>query len=155
MLATGALIPALSKPPHLILLALAAENFLLKFLPTPKYSFHWLSSSMRAKLAAAASIIPRVQLSSYLDRRPQLRDPKLVLEEITEAAEPDAYLRGLNPKHSQFEKLRQKYLALREDAGQGKQNVKLPLGGPRLKLGTSHPHVVLLRKRLGVPMQGG
>ena len=53
---------------------------------------------------------PAKQLSSYLDRLPQLRDPKTVLEEIAATSEPDAYLRGLHPKHPQFEKLRQKYL---------------------------------------------
>jgi murein L,D-transpeptidase YcbB/YkuD len=55
---------------------------------------------------------PSEQLSSYLDRRPQLLEPKVILDGIAEAAEPDAYLRGLHPAHPQFEKLRQKYLAI-------------------------------------------
>ncbi len=57
-------------------------------------------------------INPSEQLSSYLDRRPQLLKPNLILDGIASAAEPDAYLRGLNPQHPQFEKLRQKYLAV-------------------------------------------
>jgi murein L,D-transpeptidase YcbB/YkuD len=61
-------------------------------------------------------IFPAEQLSSYLDRRPQLLKPSLILEGIAGSESPDAYLRGLNPQHPQFERLRQKYLAL----GQGR-----------------------------------
>ncbi len=57
-------------------------------------------------------INPSAQLSSYLDRRPQLLNPKSILDAIAAADQPDAYLRGLHPAHPQFEKLRQKYLAL-------------------------------------------
>jgi murein L,D-transpeptidase YcbB/YkuD len=61
---------------------------------------------------------PAEQLSSYLDRRPQLLKPQAILEGIAAADAPDAYLRSLHPAHLQFEKLRQKYLAL---LGQKKQ----------------------------------
>jgi L,D-transpeptidase YcbB len=54
------------------------------------------------------------QLSSYLDRRAQLIQPKRVLDEIAANPTPDAYLRSLHPQHPQFEKLRQAYLALRK-----------------------------------------
>ncbi len=57
-------------------------------------------------------INPSAQLSSYLDRRPQLLDPKSILDGIAAADAPDDYLRSLHPAHPQFEKLRQKYLAL-------------------------------------------
>jgi L,D-transpeptidase YcbB len=63
-------------------------------------------------------IFPAEQLSSYLDRRPQLLAPGAILQGIAGAEHPDAYLRGLNPQHPQFERLRQKYLALiRQGAG--------------------------------------
>jgi L,D-transpeptidase YcbB len=55
---------------------------------------------------------PSAQLSSYLDRRPQLLKPQAILDGIAAADAPDAYLRGLHPAHPQFEKLRQKYLSL-------------------------------------------
>jgi murein L,D-transpeptidase YcbB/YkuD len=61
---------------------------------------------------------PPELLSSYLDRRPQLLKPAAILEGIAAAEQPDAYLRGLHPAHPQFEKLRQKYLAL---PGKGKK----------------------------------
>jgi murein L,D-transpeptidase YcbB/YkuD len=59
-------------------------------------------------------IDPSEQLSSYLDRRPQLLKPKSIIDGIAEAEKPDAFLRSLHPVHPQFERLRQKYLALLE-----------------------------------------
>jgi murein L,D-transpeptidase YcbB/YkuD len=57
---------------------------------------------------------PSEQLSSYLDRRPQLLKPATILEGAAAAEWPDLYLRSLHPSHPQFERLRQKYLALLE-----------------------------------------
>ena len=51
-------------------------------------------------------------LSKYIDRKPPLADPARVIDEAAKAAEADAYLRSLHPQHAQFERLRQKYLAL-------------------------------------------
>lgn len=59
---------------------------------------------------------PTILLSSQLDRKPQLLEPQTVLDGIAVADAPDAYLRGLNPRHPQFEKLRQAYLAARSTA---------------------------------------
>lgn len=58
-------------------------------------------------------INPAEQLSSYLDRRPQLLKPALILDGLATAEDTAVYLRGLHPQHPQFEKLRQKYLAAR------------------------------------------
>ncbi len=91
---------------------------------------------------------PASTLSSYLDRTPQLLEPKDVLTSIASFDEPDAYLRGLHPQHPQFEKLRLAYLALL-DAGSPKKLVKLPKGST-LRPGKKHRHVALLRKRLGL-----
>ncbi len=94
---------------------------------------------------------PAKQLSSYLDRLPQLREPKTVLEEIAAAQEPGAYLRGLHPKHPQFEKLRQKYLERLKSAATAAEVVKVP-PGPKLAPGQKHASVPLLRKRLEVAL---
>jgi murein L,D-transpeptidase YcbB/YkuD len=91
---------------------------------------------------------PAGTLSSYLDRTPQLLEPKSVLVSIASYDQPDAYLRGLHPQHPQFEKLRKAYLALRE-AGPPKKLVTLPKGST-LRPGKKHRHVALLRKRLGL-----
>ena len=53
---------------------------------------------------------PAAMLSTQLDRRPQWIDPALVLADLAKTDTPDSYLRGLNPKHEQFERLRQLYL---------------------------------------------
>ena len=47
-----------------------------------------------------------VVLSNILDMKPPLKDPASVLSEIAASSTADAYLRGLNPKHAEFEKLR-------------------------------------------------
>jgi murein L,D-transpeptidase YcbB/YkuD len=52
-------------------------------------------------------------LSRNIDRQLSLLAPANVIEAAATAEKPDAYLRGLNPKHPQFELLRQKYLALK------------------------------------------
>jgi|SRR5271165_6067050 len=57
---------------------------------------------------------PSEQLSSYLDRKPQLLKPETILDGAAAAEDEGAYLRSLHPQHPQFEKLRQKYLALLE-----------------------------------------
>lgn len=90
---------------------------------------------------------PSKQLSSYLDRKPQLRDRKTVLDEIAKFDDPAAYLTDLQPKHPQFEKLRQAWLEARR-AAQGRI-IKLP-AGPDLKPGDRDPQIALLRKRMGL-----
>jgi len=52
-------------------------------------------------------------LSRNLDRKLSLLEPARVIDEAAASSTPAAYLRGLHPKHPQFELLRQKYLALR------------------------------------------
>lgn len=96
---------------------------------------------------------PAKQLSSYLDRMPQLRDPKTVLDEIGKADAPSAYLRKLHPQHPQFEKLRQAHLKLRQSNDKAADVVRLPKG-PQLKPGDRHEHVALLRQRLSVATAG-
>jgi L,D-transpeptidase YcbB len=91
---------------------------------------------------------PAEQLSSYLDRMPQLLEPKDVMGKLAAADAPDAVLRGFHPQNPQFEKLRQKLLAMRKSS-QADEMVRLP-DGPLLKAGMSHPDVALLRKRLKV-----
>lgn len=98
---------------------------------------------------------PAKQLSSYLDRTPQLIPPAIVLKGLASASDPAAYLRGLHPKHPQFEALRQRYLARLNSPGQASGDVAIIPAGPLLKPGTTHPHVGLLRQRLAVPAAEG
>ncbi len=113
-----------------------------------------LSALKYARYARGGRIIdPATQLSSYLDRKPQLIEPKVVVEKLAAAGEPDTYLRGLNPQHPAFEKLRQKYLELRQAKAQA-EVVKLP-PGKILSPGKSDPQVALLRQRLKVALPEG
>ncbi len=63
--------------------------------------------------------------SRKFDQKPVIFEPRTVLQGIAGAEAADAYLRGLHPKHPQFEKLRQALLAARQaaalPAGDGKR----------------------------------
>lgn len=67
---------------------------------------------------------PSEQLNSNLDRKPQLLDPKAVLDGLAASATPATYLAGTHPKHAQFEKLRQAFL----DAGGAKAGAAIEGG---------------------------
>lgn len=110
-----------------------------------------LSALKYARYARGGRITdPATQLSSYLDRKPQLVDPKVVIGKLAAADAPDAVLRGFNPQHPQFEKLRQKYLEMRA-AKAAEEVIRLP-NGPVLGPGKTDPQVALLRKRLKVAL---
>ena len=91
---------------------------------------------------------PASQLSSYLDRKPTLRRPLLVMEQLATSNVPGEYLRTLHPQHPQFEKLRQQYLARRD--GGAHTPVTIPTKGSKLYPGTTHKDIALVRERLGV-----
>jgi L,D-transpeptidase YcbB len=103
-----------------------------------------------ARFARGGRIMdPTSDLSSYLDRKPQLIETKTVMSRIAAANAPDAVLRGFHPQHPQFEKLRQAYLAMRDGTSAHKKIVRVP-SGPMLRPGMTHPNVAVLRKRLKV-----
>ncbi|MBC7831864.1 MAG: transglycosylase domain-containing protein, partial [Hyphomicrobium sp.] len=91
---------------------------------------------------------PASQLSSYLDRKPTLRHPLLVMEQLSASNAPGEYLRSLHPQQPQFEKLRQQYLARR--GGGAPTLVTIPTKGSKLYPGTTHKDIALVRERLGV-----
>jgi murein L,D-transpeptidase YcbB/YkuD len=55
-------------------------------------------------------------LTKFLDRKAVVFDPRSILEQIATASDPAEYLRSLNPRHADFERLRQRYLAVRGQA---------------------------------------
>ncbi len=113
-----------------------------------------LSAMKYARFARGGRIMdPATQLSSYLDRKPLPYEPVSVITTLSTAPEPGLYLRTLHPKHPQFEKLRQKYLALLS-ANAAQEVVTLP-NGPLLSPGKSDPQVALLRKRLKAGLPAG
>ena len=87
------------------------------------------------------------QLSLWLDQRPRPVDVDQLLPAIAEADEPDAALRRLHPQHAGFERLREAYLAMREPASKPRDVVP---DGPRIAPGEAHPHVAIVRRKLGL-----
>jgi L,D-transpeptidase YcbB len=59
-----------------------------------------------ARVARGGRISPS-RISVLFDQKAQLRNPKTVLTEIADSTAPDAYLRSLQPKQDQFERLHQ------------------------------------------------
>ncbi len=90
------------------------------------------------------------QLSRWLDQRP----PTLYVSDVfrTMDAHNDAVsaLRSYHPKHAEFERLREAYLAERGIIVRT-QPVIIPTGGPTLLLNARHADVPLLRQRLKKP----
>ncbi len=92
---------------------------------------------------------PTKQLSSYLDRTPQYVEPKKVLDDLAASSDAGATLRSFQPQHPEFERLRQRYLAMSRAAKGADRIVQIP-EGPKLIPGKRHPHIALLRERLKV-----
>ena len=90
---------------------------------------------------------PAKTLSSYIDRRPQLRDRQKLLEEMATSDNPAEILRGLHPQQPQFNLLRQAWLETQRVSSS--KGVKLDTGA-ELKPGDRSPAVRQLRKRLNV-----
>ena len=114
-----------------------------------------LSALKYARFARGGRLDP-VSLSNILDLKPPVKDAKSVMRELASASAPGAFLRGLNPKHIGFERLRQALLKAR-GGQQGDEEqvdpallVKLP-NGRLLKRGVKDDQVSLLRQRLKIP----
>jgi len=145
---------------------LSAADFNIPALPAEAAGSPPLTEQQLAEAEAALSLAvlkyarearggripdPATQLSSYLDRKPQLRQPFLVMASIAASDTPDDYLRKLNPQNPQFARLREEYLA-RRDSGDG-DKIDIPSGN-KIRPGASSPDVALVRKRLRVPAPG-
>ncbi len=94
---------------------------------------------------------PTVQLSSYIDRKPQVIEAPKVLAALLSVTDKGAYLRSLHPKHPQFELLRRKLAELRAQRSAGTLPQPIPMG-PKITAGKEHAQVVLVRQLLGTPV---
>ena len=72
-----------------------------------------------ARFARGGRVNPS-SLSNILDLDPPIRDPKIVLAEISVSPDPGSYLQSLHPKHEQFQNLRQALLKARGGDGASK-----------------------------------
>ena len=110
-----------------------------------------------ARFARGGRINP-ANISQLMDQKPTLVPPQTVLTDIAAADKPYAYLTSLQPKHPQFEALRQMLIKLR--GGEVKEevaptedpalSVQLPMGRI-IRPGGTDPQVALLRQRLKAP----
>src|SRR5262245_54518796 len=116
-----------------------------------------LAALLYARHARGGRLDP-AQVSRSFDQKPTLIEPKDVLAALATSDTPGTYLQGLNPKHPQFERLRQ--ALLKAPAGghrlepAAEPAIELP-NGPTLRPGMEHPHVAFLRQRLDVPAKAG
>jgi len=78
-----------------------------------------LATLLYARQARGGRFQPK-DVTPYLDRTAPLYEPESVLAQIASAAQPDGYLRQLHPQHPQFERLRQRYLAVRDEPAPAK-----------------------------------
>jgi murein L,D-transpeptidase YcbB/YkuD len=113
-----------------------------------------LSALKYARFARGGRLDP-VSLSNILDMKPPVKNPKVVMKELAESSHPGPFLRGFNPHHEGFEKLRQALLkargtAVTEEPVDPAELVKLPRG-KLLRAGIRNEQVSLLRKRLKLP----
>ena len=74
-----------------------------------------------------------LSLSRNLDRKPQLLDPRSVIDAAAFTDSPAAYLRALHPQHPQFERLRQAYLSLKRGDPAPVEQVVQPKGKGKSK----------------------
>jgi murein L,D-transpeptidase YcbB/YkuD len=94
---------------------------------------------------------PTEQLSSYIDRKPQIIEAPKVLTALLAAPDKAEYLRSLHPKHPQFALLRQELAELRAHKRDGTLPQPIPMG-PKLTPGKDHAHIVLVRSLMGTPV---
>jgi murein L,D-transpeptidase YcbB/YkuD len=108
-----------------------------------------------ASQARGGRINPQ-ELSLWLDQQPRALDVGEFLRAMASGNDRAAVLRQQHPQNPQFEALRQAFLALREKVeNPEKPDPKLILQpGPKIKPGEWHPDVMIVRKRLNVPVEG-
>ena len=98
---------------------------------------------------------PDTQLSSYIDRQPELSRAEDILGQLSQTPNPGAVLRSLQPRHEQFLRLKGLLAKLR-----GKQNTVPPdqeiaRRGEMLQPGMKNAEVAILKRRFGVTSAPG
>ena len=107
-----------------------------------------------ARYARGGRVDP-MQAGQSSDYKPALIAPKVVLHSIASSEKPDGYLRGLHPKHPQFLRLRQALIRLRGARPEASAHAAIPLEGPNLRPGTTHPQIASVRRQLGMWSDAG
>ncbi len=98
------------------------------------------------------------EFSTMIEKAIAVPEPAKMLDGAAAAARLDTYLLDYQPKNSQFVALRKHWLSIRRgdtEVDAGKVAFYMPDDGPRLRIGSRHPDVAILRKRLKVAAQPG
>lgn len=103
-----------------------------------------------ARHAQAGRVRPK-EVSKTITLTPVKPDPVEVVERIADADDPRTILKGFQPQHEGYKRLKAQLAQLRATPVEKTHQV-IP-SGKALKLGTSDPRVALLRERLNVPTE--
>ena len=101
-----------------------------------------------ARHAQAGRLIPQ-KFGKFVDSAPDYPDPVKVMDSISEHPAAHKYLQSFHPTHPQFLALLKKMKAEYKRRGHATRQVEIPRG-PALGPGTLHPHIALVRQRLGL-----
>jgi murein L,D-transpeptidase YcbB/YkuD len=93
------------------------------------------------------------RMSLWLDQKPRAFDAEAALRDLAESGDGPAALRAHHPRHPEFERLRQAYVAARGEVASEPALPPIP-PGPALRPGAKHPDIALVRQRLGVSTRG-
>lgn len=96
---------------------------------------------------------PESQLSSYIDRTPDLPDPSEVLAAVSASATPAVTLAGYQPQQDEFKYLMAAYNRLRAEAKDDSATA-IAVRGPELRQGVRSAEVTALRRRFGLAASG-
>jgi murein L,D-transpeptidase YcbB/YkuD len=146
-----------------------SADFPFAALDRPKVDGQWpADETAEADLEITASVLryahqaeggrisdPEAQLSSYIDRRPELSSAEDILAKVSQSAAPDAVLRGYQPSAEQFVKLKALLAALRGKQSEEPRSVQIARRGPILQRDSKGPEVATLKKRFNVASAPG
>ncbi|MGH1418358.1 MAG: L,D-transpeptidase family protein [Hyphomicrobiaceae bacterium] len=95
------------------------------------------------------------KLSLWLNRGPRRIDTGDFLDKLANSTDPAKVLQNLHPKHPQFAVLLEAYRQRKYPGLHKVQKTDADLiipRGPKIKQGSTHPQIGLIRRRLGVPV---
>lgn len=143
---------------------LKSSDFALPSLDALKVSGKWSNDqALAAELEITAAALryahqaqggripqPDTQLSSYLDRQPELSSAEDILAQISQTPGPDAVLRSMHPRQEQFLRLKGLLAELRGKRNTVPPEYQIARRGSLLQPGSKDAEVAILKRRFGI-----